>query len=88
MGRARSDITVGGSIERWEDDTFREVFSDIFKGEWRKHDPYDLNNRVNARSSLYNKPNQASVFRAYQGWLALRSVISPLHMYNLLTYPQ
>lgn len=26
---------------------------------------------MNARSSLYKRPNQSTVFRTYQGWLAL-----------------
>ncbi|OBZ72402.1 Uncharacterized protein YbiU [Grifola frondosa] len=64
----------GGSIERWEDKVFRNCFAEILSGDWRKHDPYDLENRINARSSLYNRPNQflqSTVFRTYQGWLAL-----------------
>jgi len=61
----------GGSIERWEDETFRLCFADILNGNWREHDPYDLVNRINARSSLYGRPNQSTVFRTYQGWLAL-----------------
>ncbi|KAI0798536.1 hypothetical protein BC629DRAFT_1592113 [Irpex lacteus] len=61
----------GGSIERWEDETFRQCFDDILSGNWREHDPYDLVNRINARSSLYGRPNQSTVFRTYQGWLAL-----------------
>ncbi|KAH9847534.1 DUF1479-domain-containing protein [Lenzites betulinus] len=61
----------GGSIERWEDQVFRGCFAEILSGDWRAHDPYDLRNRVNARSSLYKRPNQATVFRTYQGWLAL-----------------
>ncbi|EJF64698.1 hypothetical protein DICSQDRAFT_99988 [Dichomitus squalens LYAD-421 SS1] len=61
----------GGGIERWEDEAFRHCFDDILSGNWREHDPYDLENRVRARSSLYGRPNQATVFRTYQGWLAL-----------------
>ncbi|KAH9902605.1 DUF1479-domain-containing protein [Cubamyces lactineus] len=61
----------GGSIERWEDQVFRNCFADILSGNWREHDPYDLRNRINARSSLYKRPNQSTVFRTYQGWLAL-----------------
>ncbi|KAI0057191.1 DUF1479-domain-containing protein [Artomyces pyxidatus] len=61
----------GGSIERWEDETFRTCFADILSGDWRKHDPYDLENRINAKSSLYGRPGQASIFRTFQGWLAL-----------------
>ncbi|TFK91415.1 DUF1479-domain-containing protein [Polyporus arcularius HHB13444] len=61
----------GGGIERWEDKFFRGCFADILSGNWREHDPYDLQNRIHARSSLYKRPNQATVFRTYQGWLAL-----------------
>ncbi|KAF8645864.1 hypothetical protein AX16_007522 [Volvariella volvacea WC 439] len=61
----------GGTIERWEDPVFRKCFEDIFTGNWRKHDPYDLSGRLDARSSLYGRPNQSSVFRTFQGWLAM-----------------
>jgi hypothetical protein len=49
---------VGGSIERWEDPCFRKCFEDILSGAWRDHDPYDLKGRLDARSSLYGRPNQ------------------------------
>jgi len=61
----------GGGIERWEDPEFRNCFAHILKGNWREHDPYDLGPRLNARNSLYGNPNAASVFRTFQGWLAL-----------------
>jgi hypothetical protein len=61
----------GGSIERWEDEEFRKCFADIFSGEWKNHDPYELEGRLNARSSLYGRPNQSTVFRTFQGWLAI-----------------
>ncbi|KAL4248713.1 Isopenicillin N synthase-like superfamily protein [Abortiporus biennis] len=61
----------GGAIERWEDKTFRTCFEDILTGNWRQHDPYDLEGRINARSSMYGRQNQASIFRTYQGWLAM-----------------
>ncbi|KAG8212924.1 hypothetical protein J3R82DRAFT_11279 [Butyriboletus roseoflavus] len=61
----------GGAIERWEDDTFRRCFEDILTGDWRQHDPYELEHRLDARSSLYGRPGQASVFRTFQGWLAM-----------------
>ena len=83
----------GGAIERWEDETFRTCFSDILNGNWKRHDPYELEGRINARNSIYGRPNQvrslydslyivfakdeylqASVFRTFQGWLAMRSV--------------
>lgn len=49
---------AGGSIERWEDPTFRKCFEDILTGNWREHDPYALRGRLDARSSLYGRPNQ------------------------------
>ncbi|KAJ3787343.1 hypothetical protein GGU10DRAFT_394052 [Lentinula aff. detonsa] len=61
----------GGSIERWQDPAFRSCFNDILSGHWREHDPYALNGRLEARSSLYQRANQASVFRTFQGWLAM-----------------
>ncbi|KAJ7612542.1 hypothetical protein FB45DRAFT_914893 [Roridomyces roridus] len=61
----------GGSIERWEDENFRACFKDILSGNWTKHDPYALEPRLEARTSLYRRPNQSSVFRTFQGWLAI-----------------
>ncbi|KAL5511380.1 hypothetical protein ACEPAH_4596 [Sanghuangporus vaninii] len=61
----------GGGIERWEDTNFRSCYDGILRGDWRKHDPYDLVGRLQAKTSMYRRPNQASVFRTFQGWLAL-----------------
>ncbi|KAG2132943.1 hypothetical protein DEU56DRAFT_902220 [Suillus clintonianus] len=63
----------GGSIERWEDDNFRRYFADILSGNWRQHDPYELEGRLDARASLHGRPGQTTVFRTFQGWLAIRS---------------
>ena len=52
----------GGSIERWEDQIFRSCFDDILKGSWKQHDPYDLDGRINARSSLYGRSSQVGVY--------------------------
>jgi hypothetical protein len=61
----------GGAIERWQDPAFRSCFDDILSGDWKKHDPYALSGRLEARSSLYGRANQATVFRTFQGWLAM-----------------
>ncbi|KAF5342342.1 hypothetical protein D9611_001342 [Ephemerocybe angulata] len=61
----------GGTIERWEEPNFRKCFSDILEGNWREHDAYDLEGRLNARTSLYGRPSQSTVFRTFQGWLAM-----------------
>lgn len=61
----------GGAIERWRDPVFRQAFEQVLKGDWRKHDPYHLKGRVGARTSTEGQPNQASIFRTFQGWLAV-----------------
>ena len=63
---------VGGTLERWEDPYFRKCFEDILNGNWRDHDPFALEGRLNARTSLRGMPNQSSIFRTFQGWLAMR----------------
>ncbi|KII86315.1 hypothetical protein PLICRDRAFT_43911 [Plicaturopsis crispa FD-325 SS-3] len=60
-----------GAIERWEDPNFRSCFEDILRGDWRSHDPYKLEGRLSARTSMYGRPNQANVFRTFQGWLSM-----------------
>ncbi|TEB05175.1 DUF1479-domain-containing protein, partial [Coprinellus micaceus] len=62
---------VGGTIERWEEPEFRKCFEDILEGKWKEHDPYDLAGRFGARTSLYGRPSQSTVFRTFQGWLAM-----------------
>lgn len=61
----------GGAIERWEDLQYRNCFSAILSGNWHLHDPYELESRLNARSSLYGRPSQSTVFRTFQGWMAM-----------------
>jgi hypothetical protein len=64
--------SLGGMIERWEDPFFRKCFENIFNGNWKNHDPYALEGRLNARTSLHGRGDQSSVFRTFQGWLAMR----------------
>ncbi|KAL1745584.1 hypothetical protein HDZ31DRAFT_62993 [Schizophyllum fasciatum] len=64
----------GGAIERWQDEKFRACFGDVLSGDWRKHDPYDLQDRLYAKASLYGRPNQCSVLRTFQGWLAMTEI--------------
>jgi hypothetical protein len=65
----------GGSIERWEDPTYRLSWSHILNGQtpgdWKKHDPYSVGQRLDARSDMYATPNQCSIFRPWQGWTAM-----------------
>ncbi|KAM6502854.1 Protein of unknown function (DUF1479) domain containing protein [Amanita muscaria] len=62
-----------GSVEHWEDPSFRACFTKILQGgsAWREHDPYDVSPRVNAKHDLYNVSNKCSIFRAWQGWTSM-----------------
>ena len=53
---------TGGSTERWEDKTFRKCFQDILSGDWRRYDPYGLDGRLDARTSVYGKANRVSAW--------------------------
>lgn len=61
----------GGAIERWRDPKFRTAFEKVLQGDWRQHNPYHLKGRIGARTSTAGQPNQASIFRTFQGWLAV-----------------
>ncbi|KAH8656648.1 hypothetical protein BGZ60DRAFT_417436 [Tricladium varicosporioides] len=62
----------GGSLSRWADPAYRNVYHSIFSGSPLEHDPYDLSIRAPAKSGLF--PGTSSqVLRAFQGWTALTS---------------
>lgn len=63
--------TDGGSLERWEDSTYSKVYQKIFDGRWEQYDPYDARFRLEARMDLYNGAGACSMFRLFQGWLAM-----------------
>lgn len=65
--------TDGGSVERWEDPTYAKVYQRIFDGEWEKYDPYDARHRLTAKMDMYNGGGACSMFRLFQGWLAMSS---------------
>lgn len=59
----------GGSVERWLDDNFRNVYRHVFSGNWRDYDPFDAAWRPDARE--IPSPAVCSMFRTFQGWTAL-----------------
>jgi hypothetical protein len=59
----------GGSVERWLDDNFRNVYRHVFSGNWREYDPFDAAWRPDARE--IPSPAVCSMFRTFQGWTAL-----------------
>ncbi|KAH8885333.1 hypothetical protein GQ53DRAFT_660174 [Thozetella sp. PMI_491] len=65
-----------GSLERWEPDGYGRggTYDAVFRGEWEKYDPWDPTFRCTATSDLYNGFGVCSIFRMYQGILALNTV--------------
>ena len=74
--RQPGDKTLGlsphmdaGTVERWIDPGYQNVYERIFEGDWRGYDPFDAKHRLETRE--IPSPAVASVFRTYQGWTAL-----------------
>lgn len=67
-----------GSLERWEPDGYQRAgtYGDIFRGRWEDYDPWRSECRSGATTDLYNGHGACSVFRMFQGVLAL-SVVEP-----------
>ncbi|KAK7947713.1 uncharacterized protein PG986_008599 [Apiospora aurea] len=65
-----------GSLERWEQDGYGQsgTYDQIWKGQWEAYNPWDPTGRVNATTDLYNGAGACSMFRMFQGILALTTV--------------
>ncbi|KAH7256618.1 hypothetical protein BKA59DRAFT_79256 [Fusarium tricinctum] len=63
----------GGSVERWEPDGYGSAatYQPIFDGRWEDWDPWESSTRLKVTSDLYNGDGSCSVFRMFQGWVAL-----------------
>jgi hypothetical protein len=68
----------GGSVERWEEAGYgigRDggVYGSVFRGTWEtEYDAYDASSgRVDAVTDLYGGLGACSMFRMFQGWLAI-----------------
>jgi hypothetical protein len=60
-----------GSLERWEDPEYRNVYEKILKGSWEQYDAFDAKHRVSATMDLYNGAGACSMLRFFQGWLSM-----------------
>ncbi len=74
--REPGDRTLGlsphmdaGSVERWIDPAYRQVYRYVFAGDWRAYDPFDGAGRTTTEE--IPSPAVCSMFRTYQGWTAL-----------------
>ncbi|TYJ59146.1 hypothetical protein B9479_000135 [Cryptococcus floricola] len=61
----------GGSVERWEDETYRRVYHSILEGRWEEFDSWTIGERAQARQNMYDGPGSCGVFRAFQGWTSM-----------------
>ena len=61
----------GGSLERWEDPKYAQVYTKILEGKWEEYDAFDAKHRVKANMDLYNGAGACSMLRFFQGWLAM-----------------
>lgn len=61
--------TDSGSIERWLTPAYQEVFTSLFHGDFESYDPWDAAHRTEVDE--YPSSTMCSVFRSFQGWLAL-----------------
>ncbi|KAF9517190.1 hypothetical protein BS47DRAFT_1326539 [Hydnum rufescens UP504] len=61
----------GGSVERWEDPTYRKCYSKLFSSAWEEYDPFDGTHRVHSTMDLYKGQGSCNVFRSWQGWLSM-----------------
>lgn len=77
----------GGSVERWEPDGYgaSSTYQKIWDGDWENYDPWDSSTRLRVTSDLYNGAGSCSMFRMFQGWLALGTL--PPEQSNLLLLP-
>ncbi|RDA90851.1 hypothetical protein CP533_1544 [Ophiocordyceps camponoti-saundersi (nom. inval.)] len=77
-----------GSLERWEPDGYGRcgTYDRIFQGCWEQYDPWQCASRVGATIDLYNGYGSCSIFRMFQGLLAL-STTEP-GMLRLLPSPR
>ncbi len=58
-----------GSVERWLDPAYSEVYRAVFAGNWRDYDPFD--GAFRTETEEIPSPAVCSAFRTFQGWTAL-----------------
>ncbi|WP_341947563.1 YbiU family protein [Microbacterium sp. LWH11-1.2] len=61
--------TDSGSVERWLTPAYQQVFESIFHGDFDSYDPWDAAFRTEVDE--YPSSTMCSVFRSFQGWLAM-----------------
>lgn len=77
-----------GSLERWEPDGYgrSQTYDKVFHGRWEDYEPWECTGRASSTMDLYNGYGACTIFRMFQGLLAL-STIEP-GMLRLLPSPK
>lgn len=50
----------GGSVERWEDETYRKVYQSCLEGRWEEFDAWTIRERALANQNMYDGPGAVS----------------------------
>ncbi|KAL8733008.1 MAG: hypothetical protein Q9166_002406 [cf. Caloplaca sp. 2 TL-2023] len=63
----------GGSCERWEPSGYGlgGVYNQILEGRWEEYNPWEMTSRIPVKSDLYDGPGGCSMYRMFQGWVAM-----------------
>ena len=69
VGLGLSPHADGGSVERWCDPSFQEVYREVYFGDVSAYNPFSARGRTHTHE--IPSPAVASVFRSFQGWTAL-----------------
>ncbi|MCU1423505.1 MAG: hypothetical protein JWN36_3156 [Microbacteriaceae bacterium] len=64
--------TDSGSVERWLTPAYQKVFEPIFTNDFPSYDPWDAAFRTEVDE--YPSSTMCSVFRSFQGWLAMSTM--------------
>ena len=62
-----------GSLSRWAEPTYRNVYASVWEGHPEDLDLYDLGKRKDANQAFFIGNAHSRVLRAFQGWTALTS---------------
>ncbi|MCJ1250967.1 hypothetical protein MMC30_008197 [Trapelia coarctata] len=86
----------GGSCERWEPEGYGRggVYNSVYAGKWEDFEPFESSSRLPVVSDLYNGAGACSMFRMYQGWMAMSHtapgegtlLVNPLFRYATAYY--
>jgi hypothetical protein len=79
------DHTDSGSVERWLTPAYQQVFSSLYNGDFASFDPWDAAYRTEVDE--YPSSTMCSVFRSFQGWLAMSEMKNDQGVLHVVPIP-